>query len=150
MKALALLAPLSVAALITPALAAGDLTRAKPVEVVLEMGTDLASGKMFFRPKHLEFETGKAYKLELKNLDEIKHEVESHEFVQRIFTRKVEIENADGLVAEIKGAIREIEVGPKQTVDWYFVPVQTVKNADIICAIKGHKEAGMFGTITIR
>lgn len=130
------------------AFAAGDLTRANPMEVNLEMGS--AGGKMYFKPAHLEFETGKAYKLVITNTDSIKHEIESHEFVQRIFTRKVEVVGADGkMLAEIKGAVSEVEVAGGGTVEWFFVPVQTGKDLQMDCAIAGHKEAGMTGSITI-
>ena len=128
--------------------ATGDLSRDNPEEVVIEMGSN-ADG-MYFKPKHLEFETGKAYKIVLRNVDVVKHELETHEFVQRIFSRIVEIINPDGtLLAEIKGSVSEIEVGPKSEVEWYVVPVQTGENLIMDCALPGHKEAGMTGTITI-
>lgn len=128
--------------------AAGDLTRANPQEVVMEMGS--SGGSMYFKPSHLEFETGKAYKLVLKNTDKTKHEVESHEMVQRIFTRKVEVVDSSGnMIAEIKGSVSEIEVGPGGIVEWFFVPLQPGKNLAMECAIEGHKEAGMVGTVTI-
>lgn len=146
-KVLAILPLLALAG--TQAYAAGDLSRNNPQEVVLEMGSD--GSRMYFKPNHLEFETGKAYKLVLKNTDTVKHEIESHEFVDKVFTRKLEIEDENGkLVAEIKGSIREVEVGPGREVEWFFVPVQSGKNLDMDCAIAGHKEAGMFGTITIK
>lgn len=132
----------------TQAFAAGDMSRNSPQEVVLEMGT--SSGRMYFKPNHLEFETGKAYKLVLRNVDPVKHELDAGEFVEKIFTRKVEIKGKDGkLIAEIKGSVREIEVGPNSEVEWFIVPIQTGKNIEMDCALPGHKEAGMFGTITI-
>ena len=131
------------------AMAEGDLSRNNPQKVVLEMGSE--GDGMYFKPSHLEFETGKAYNLVLKNVDTIKHEVESEEFAHRIFTRKVEIETASGdLVAEIKGSVREVEIGPGQEVQWFFVPIQPGENLDLKCAIEGHSEAGMVGTITIK
>ncbi len=141
-SALALIAPIA-------AMAEGDLSRNNPTKVVLEMGT--IDGHMYFKPSHLEFETGKAYNLVLKNVDPIKHEVESHSLVERIFTRKVEIANASGdLVAEIKGNIREIEIGPGQEVQWFFVPIQPGEKLEMKCALEGYSEAGMVGDITIR
>jgi uncharacterized cupredoxin-like copper-binding protein len=128
--------------------AAGDLSRNKPEVVVIEMGT---KGKtMYFKPNHLEFETGKAYKILLKNVDTTKHEIESNGFVEKVFTRKVEVKDGNGkMLAEIKGSVREIEVGPNGQVEWYVVPVQTGKDLEMNCALPGHKEAGMHGTITI-
>lgn len=131
------------------AYAAGDMTRANPQEIVLEMGSSGSS--MYFKPNHLELETGKAYKLVLKNTDKIKHEFESHEMVQKIFTRKVEVADSSGkMIAEIKGSIEEVELAPGGIAEWFFVPLQTGKNLEMECAIKGHKEAGMVGTVTIK
>jgi uncharacterized cupredoxin-like copper-binding protein len=128
--------------------AAGDLSRNNPEEVVIEMGSN--AGGMYFKPNHLEFETGKAYKLVLRNTDAIKHEVEAGEFAEKVFTRKVEVKDKNGnMLAEIKGSVREVEVGPKSEVEWFIVPVQTGKNLAMECALRGHKEAGMVGTITI-
>jgi uncharacterized cupredoxin-like copper-binding protein len=139
----------SLALILAPmAYADGDLSRANVQTVVMEMGT--RDGKMYFEPNQLNFKTGQAYKIVLKNVDTIKHEVEANEFVDKIFTRKVEVKDKNGgLVAEIKGAIREIEVGPMQEVEWYVVPIQPGKNIEMVCAIAGHKEAGMHGLITI-
>ena len=126
----------------------GDLSRANVQTVIMEMGTK--DGKMYFEPNHLNFKTGQAYKIVLKNVDKIKHEIEANEFVDKIFTRKVEVKDKNGgLVAEIKGTIREIEVGPMQEVEWYVVPIQPGKGIEMVCAIAGHKEAGMHGLITI-
>ena len=139
----------SLALIVTPFVYAdGDLSRANVQTVMMEMGTK--DGKMYFKPKHLNFKTGQAYKIVLKNVDKIKHEVEANEFVDKIFTRKVEVKDKNGgLLAEIKGAIREIEVGPMSEVEWYVVPIQPGKNIEMVCAIAGHKEAGMHGLITI-
>jgi uncharacterized cupredoxin-like copper-binding protein len=54
------------------------------------------------------------------------------------------------MVAEIKGQIREVEVFPGHTADWWFVPIQTGKFHDLQCTVEGHSEAGMTGTITIK
>lgn len=131
------------------AFALGDLTRNNPIEIKLHMGTQGAH--MYFRPDHLTFETGRAYKLVLINDDLQKHELESTEFAEKIFTRKVEVVSSDGgMLAEIKGAVREIEVGPKGTVEWFFVALQPGDEMEMWCAIQGHKEAGMHGHISIK
>jgi uncharacterized cupredoxin-like copper-binding protein len=128
--------------------AEGDLSRANVETVVLEMGTN-ASG-MYFKPSTLNLKTGQAYKLVLKNVDKIKHEFESEDFVKKIFNRKLEIKNPDGsLLAEIKGSFYEIEVGPMSEVEWFIVPVQPGNNIKMLCAIAGHTEAGMHGLINI-
>ncbi len=149
MKRIALLLPVAALLLASAAQAAGDLSRADPTEIVIEMGT--SGDKMYFKPDSIELETGKAYKIVLKNLDDVKHEFEGHEFVEKIFTRKVEIADpSGGLVAEIKGSVTEVEVGPNREVEWFIVPVQTGEDIPVDCALPGHKEAGMFGTITIK
>lgn len=109
MKTKHILGLMAAFAIASSAYAAGDLSRANPTEVVLEMGT--ANNKMYFKPNQLTFETGKAYKLVLKNVDKIKHEVSSAGLVERVFTRKVEVLDAKHqMIAEIKGNVREIEV----------------------------------------
>jgi uncharacterized cupredoxin-like copper-binding protein len=137
-------------ALSGPAFAAGDLSRANVIDVPIEMGTN--DDGMYLKPDTYVFETGQAYKLILINVDDIKHELSLNEMGERIFTRKVEITDADdNLVAEIKGSIREIEVGPGQTVEWFIVPIQTIDEPiEITCEIPGHKEAGMRASVTIK
>ena len=131
MKPLAILLPLSAILLNFPAHAEGDLSRANPTEIVIEMGTTASGEKMYFKPNHIDLETGKAYKIVLKNVDEQKHEFAGHEFIEKVFTRKIEIATPSGdLVAEIKGNIREIEVGPKWQAEWFIVPVQTGESAN--------------------
>ena len=41
------------------------------------------------------------------------------------------------------------DTGPGGEVEWFIVPVQTGTNLAIECALEGHKEAGMVGTVTI-
>ena len=70
--------------------------------------------------------------------------------IERIFTRKIQVEDADGnLVTEVKGAIWEVEVGPHQRVEWFFVPVQAMEEVEITCEIAGHYESGMLATASI-
>jgi len=128
--------------------AQGDLSRANVQQVVLEMGSN--DDGMYFSPADFRFETGQAYKLVLVNTDDIKHELSLGDMVERIFTRKIEVEDADGnLVVEVKGRVHEVEIGPHQQVEWFFVPVQTTSAVQISCEIAGHKEAGMVGTAEI-
>jgi uncharacterized cupredoxin-like copper-binding protein len=56
-------------------------------------------------------------------------------------------------IGEIKGAIREVEVYPGGTTEWFFVPVAT-GTVEMRCGIKdkdgkSHAENGMHGSITI-
>ncbi len=148
MKYLSFAASILAAAIATPALAEGDLSRANVIEVHMEMGSN--DDGMYLSPANYVFETGQAYKLVMTNVDEIKHELALNEMVERIFTRKIQVEDADGnLVTEVKGAVWEVEVGPLQTVEWYFVPVQTMDEVEITCEIAGHYESGMFANASI-
>jgi uncharacterized cupredoxin-like copper-binding protein len=136
------------ATLATTAYGAGDLSRANIITVNMEMGSN--DDGMYLSPKAYEFETGQAYKLVMTNVDEIKHELALNEMFERVFIRKVEAADKDGnLVTEVKGAINEVEVGPGQTVEWFFVPVQTMEASEISCEIPGHREAGMWATAVI-
>ncbi|MBV1902663.1 MAG: hypothetical protein KUG58_03400 [Marinosulfonomonas sp.] len=146
---IASLAVMAIAAA-NPAAAEGDLSRANVIDVVIEMGSN--DDGMYFKPDNYEFVTGQAYKLILTNVDEIKHELALNEMGERIFTRKIEATDADGnLITEVKGTIREVEVGPGKVVEWYFVPVQTTDDpVEIICGIPGHYEAGMHAMVTLR
>ncbi len=91
----------------------------------------------------LHFETGKLYKLVLKNPTRTKHYFTALRFAGAVWTRKVETGDA-----EIKGAIREIELKAGGEAEWYFVPVQS-GSFSVICTIDDHAEKGMAGTITV-
>jgi uncharacterized cupredoxin-like copper-binding protein len=133
--------------------AAGDLSRQEPIAVTVELGKP---GQHAFVPNKLRFETGKLYKLVLKNESNDPHYFTSHGFTQLIFTRKVQVvQGRDGKpLAEFKGAIREIEVYPGQIAEWWFVPVATGRITDLRCGIldkdgKSHADHGMVGEIVI-
>src|ERR1700752_727709 len=125
-----------------PAIAAGDLSRQTPSEVTVSLGTP---GKPAFEPNQLRFETGKLYKLILRNDSNDPHYFTSHTFSQMVWTRKAQVtqqrHGKSVTLAEFKGAIREIEVYPGYS-------------ADLPCHIKGadgktHAELGMTGEIII-
>lgn len=130
-------------------IAAGDLSRQEPIEVRVQLGN--ADNEMRFIPSELEFETGKLYRLVLHNAGQVKHYFSSDKFFQSIYTRKVMAYAPNGdKVAEVKGQVRELEVFPGHTADWWFVPIQSGQFDDLICTVEGHTEAGMTGRITIR
>ena len=135
--------------------AAGNLAGQEPIEVTIELGK---AGQHTFVPNKLRFETGKLYKLVLKNPSNDAHYFTSHGFTQLIYTRKVQVIGMrDGklaALAEFKGAIREIEVYPGQTAEWWFVPVATGRVTDLRCGIvaadgRTHADHGMVGEIII-
>ena len=134
--------------------AKGDLTRLSPIEVEVLMKGKKGSVH-YFEPSVLKFETGKLYKLEIKNISDSKHYFTSSDFVNSIFTRKVQVMKGKDKIAEIKGYIKEVEVFPKNIVEWWFVPLKTGTFDDLFCKVfdqksrKTHKEMGMIGTIII-
>lgn len=137
------------------AIAAGDLSRQTPIEVIVALGTP---GKHAFAPNQLRLETGKLYKLILRNDSDEPHYFTSHAFSQMVWTRKVQVtQQRDGktvTLAEFKGAMREIEVYPGQAAEWWLVPVAAGRASDLRCDIKGadgktHAELGMTGEIVI-
>ncbi len=139
----------------TPLWSAGDLSRQTPIEVTVDLGKP---GQHTFVPNQLRFETGKLYKLILRNPSEDPHYFTSDAFSGMIFTRKVQVtQPRDGktvTLAEFKGAIREIEVYPGYTAEWWFVPVAAGRVKDLRCGIvgkdgKSHAEHGMVGEIII-
>ncbi len=150
MKSIFMTAAVAALAISGPAFANGDLSRENVIDVAMEMGSN--GDGMYLKPDAYEFMTGQAYKLILTNVDEIKHELALNAMVERIFTRKIEAtDTAGNLVNEVKGYIREVEVGPGQTVEWFFVPVQhTDEPVEITCEIPGHLEAGMRASAIIR
>jgi uncharacterized cupredoxin-like copper-binding protein len=138
------------------ALAAGDLSRQTPIEMTVDLGSP--SGKHEFSPNVLRFETGKLYKLTLRNASNDPHYFTSHAFSQMVFTRKVQVtQMRDGkavTLAEFKGAIREIEVYPGQSAEWWLVPIAAGRVTDLRCGISGsdgktHADHGMVGEIVI-
>ena len=153
---LAVLATASAAiALAADVRAAGNLAGQQPIEVTVDLGKP---GQHVFEPRQLKFETGKLYKLILRNPSEAAHYFTSHAFSQMIFTRKVQVTQIrDGksvTLAEFKGAIREVEVYPGHSAEWWFVPVATGRITDLRCGIvgtdgKSHADHGMTGEIVI-
>jgi uncharacterized cupredoxin-like copper-binding protein len=112
------------------------------VEIAVELGTE--QGDLRFSPSELQLEAGKLYKLVLKNQSPSEHYFSALQFAAAIWTRKVEAGSA-----EIKGAVREIEVKPNGEAEWFFVPVQA-GSFHLECTIPGHAAAGMVGEITVK
>lgn len=149
------LAAILSAGVATQAGAAGDLSRQTPIEVTVDLG---AGDRHVFVPNKLRFETGKLYKLILRNASDAPHYFTSHAFSQMVWTRKVQVTQMRGgkavTLAEFKGAVREVEVYPGHSAEWWFVPVAAGRVTDLRCGIvgsdgKSHADHGMIGEITI-
>lgn len=128
--------------------AAGDLTTQTPIIVDIYLSNK--DDKLAFYPPNLNFETGKLYRLNINNHSTKKHYFSAEGLSRAVFTRKVEVSNGHNSVAEVKGIINEIEVYPGGIAQWWFVPIKTLHASRLHCSIKGHAEAGMIGTITIK
>ncbi len=130
-------------------LGAGDLTQQIPIDIKVQLGDE--KNALRFVPDKIELETGKLYRLILSNPSTEKHYFSSEGLSQAAFTRKVQVNGADGkALAEVKGVIREIEVYPNAVTEWWFVPIKAGQFGDLKCTIPGHAEAGMVGRITIK
>ncbi|MGL5081208.1 MAG: plastocyanin/azurin family copper-binding protein [Microcoleaceae cyanobacterium] len=120
----------------------GDLSRQSPTEIRVSLGN--VDNELKFVPSHIEFETGKRYKLILTNPSNQKHYFTAKDFMDVSWTQKVEF----GKV-EIKGAIHEVELKPGGELAWVIIPIRT-GTYPLRCSIPGHSEAGMVGDITIK
>lgn len=135
----------------------GDLSRQTPIDLVVELGD--ASGAHLFRPDVIQLRTGLLYRLILRNPSRAPHYFTSDGLANSVWTRKAQIvaEPAGApprVMAEIKGAIREIEVYPGFAAEWWFVPVQAGSFDDLRCGIRDpdgrtHTEHGMRGRVII-
>lgn len=129
--------------------AAGDITSQKPVDITINLGNK--ANQLRFEPSTINLETGKLYKLKIVNPSTTKHYFSSAKMAASVFTRKVQINDSKGkAMVEVKGSIREIEVYPGHSAEWWFVPIKNGTFDDLHCSIKGHTEAGMKGSIVIR
>ena len=131
-----------------------DLTRQKEIEKIILLKGE--QGKIhFYEPNELVFNTGKLYKLIIKNESDSKHYFTSTLFAKSIFTRKVQVSLNNKKVAEIKGIINNVEVWPNHQLEWWFVPIKTGVFKDLYCNVKdtktnlSHANMGMTGTIII-
>jgi uncharacterized cupredoxin-like copper-binding protein len=124
-----------------PTLAATPLSKQKPIEITVNLGT--STGDLQFVPNHLEFRAGRRYQLLLKNPSPLKHYFTAKDFADAIWSQKVDAGNV-----EIKGAIHELELRPGTSAAWVFVPVRAGVYT-LRCTVAGHTEAGMTGTLEI-
>jgi len=120
----------------------------KAIEVNISVGT--ADGQMKFTPESLTFERGNYYKLVITNPSSDEHYFTSDAFATHIFTRKVEVMDKEGkTIAEIHGAINDMELKPGARVEWFFFPMTKGNDLKLFCHKKGHEAQGMVGSINI-
>jgi len=101
-------------------------------------------GEMFFKPKDVTLEAGKPYVIELANTGKVKHEFAAGKFFRSAATRKMENPGSEVKVPYFT----EVEVFAGKSVELFVIP--TVPGSfEMLCEIKGHREAGMEGTITV-
>lgn len=139
---------LSLLSVIAMGSADGDLTQQKPITITVQLGD--SKNRLRFFPRQLNLQTSKLYRLVLHNPSSIKHYFTSPQLAARVFTRKVQINHPNKTaMVEVKGIVREIEVYPGYSAEWWFVPIRSGKITDLHCSIKGHRAGGMTGVITI-
>lgn len=131
-------------------MALAEERRHGPEAITVKVTTGTADGQHKFVPNEFSFERGKYYRLVIHNPSKDEHYFTSDAFATHIFTRKVEVTDHDGkTIAEIHGAINDLELKPGSTVEWYFYPMTKGENLPLSCHKEGHAEAGMTGTINI-
>jgi uncharacterized cupredoxin-like copper-binding protein len=113
-----------------------DWTISKKVEIEL--------GEMFFKPKLLVVQAGIPYEIKLVNSGKIEHEFTAATFFRSSSIRKISSSNGEVRVPFFTG----IKVLPGKTVTVYAIPV-VPGSFEMLCNIKGHREAGMEGTILV-
>ena len=119
-----------------------------PVEVKVEVGTK--GNALRFVPDHLSFERGVYYRLAIHNPSPQAHYFTAEALATHAFTRKLEVMSAKGeTLAEIHGAIHDLDLQPGTTVAWYFYPMTNGQALPLSCHKEGHREGGMVGSITI-
>ncbi len=129
--------------------ATGDLTSQQPIDLRVQLGN--TGNALHFFPDTIQLETGKLYRLTLFNPSSQKHYFSSEGLSQAAFTRKVQVNGKDGKpIAEVKGYIREIEIYPESSAEWWFVPVKAGEFNDLKCTIPGHADEGMVGRVIIK
>ena len=117
------------------------MSRQPVTEITVSLGNE--AGELKFFLNLLEFESGKRYKLVLKNPSSQKHYFTPKNFADASWTQKVEA----GKV-EIKGSIHELELKPGAMSEWVFVSMKS-GTYNLRCTVAGHTEGGMIGKITI-
>lgn len=145
-SALALAALLAAAPVTAPA--AGDLTKQDPMPVTLTLGTP--EGEHRFTPDTLSFETGTLYALRLHNAGRNPYYFGSQGLADAVYSRKVVVLGPDGgILAEVYGPVRRMELKPGATVEWWFLPVRTGRFDDVM-STRSHAEAGMRAVFEVR
>ena len=115
---------------------AADWDTAKTVRIELS--------EFAFTPKEITLEAGQPYILEVVNVGTVKHEFTAGAFFQTVATRKAETAETEVKVP----FFTEIEVLAGKSADLYMIPL-IPGTYELVCEIEGHREAGMFGTITV-
>lgn len=123
------------------AIAAPAPSQQTATEIHVSLGNQ--ANELRFIPNQFQFQAGKRYSLVLDNPSAQKHYFTAKDFAGVIWTQKVDAGNV-----EIKGAIQELELRPGTSAEWVFVPLKP-GIYQLHCAIPGHTEAGMTGTLTI-
>lgn len=141
---------LTVLLLTIPALcvAAEPASVPEGIEVKVSLGTK--DGKYSITPNNMTFERGKYYKLVIHNPSSEDHYFTSDAFATHVFTRKVEVTDGTGkTIAEVHGAVNDLELKPGATVTWYFYPMTKGEKLHLFCHKEGHEAKGMTGSINI-
>lgn len=133
------------AELVKAASATWDATAVKVSMEAGEQAADATGKTMFFKPPNIDLKLNTPAVITLNNSGKIKHEWSSEEFFPTMALRKAEDEFGEYKALLLDEA--EVKVGGK--LELFVIPTKAGV-FKIVCAIPGHKEAGMFGTVTVK
>ena len=114
---------------------------AREVAVVMKE----ADGKMLFAPDRISVEKGEQIRFKLTNEGELDHEIVLATLEANLKHAKEMEKNPDMEHDDPNG--RRLAPGKSGEILWKFTKAGTF---DFSCLIPGHREAGMFGTVTVK
>lgn len=117
---------------------------------VVEVQLSNSQDEPVFIPNQLEFTTGQLYRLVLHNAGSHTHHFSSPGFSRSVFTHKLQVVSDGAVLVEFKGEVREIEIHPGATAEWWLVPIKPAHLDDLSCDRPGHEQEGMTGSIHIQ
>ena len=133
-----------------PALSLAEEPATVPQGIEVKVSVGTKDGKYTITPNDLTFERGKYYKMVINNPSSEDHYFTSDAFATHVFTRKVEVMDQSGkTIAEVHGAVNDLEIKAGATVAWYFYPMTRGDRMYLFCHKEGHEMKGMTGRINI-
>ncbi len=121
---------------------AGDLVSIADWDTLIDVVVEM--DEYSFSPSTLELTTGQPYRIQIKNIGDLKHYLTAEEFYRTAAFRK-----AQDSSGELKAAyFKAVELFPGEQIDLYLIPT-AAGTYESVCTIAGHEDAGMTGSIVV-